>query len=181
MQALAYLPEKDVIDGFLWLKKNIQPNFEPMLNYLERIYIGKLRKGSKTARLEPRYPIPSWNLHNRVLNKLPRTNNAIESWHSRLKAEQKREMTLNKLVGLLRDEQANTDTTVLSLNLGNRKKRPKASIVKDENLYNLCSEYKKKDMEKFLNFVSLNMRLDLIPAKEIDSDYDSESESDAEE
>lgn len=119
-------------------------------------------------------------MHKRVLLKLPRTNNAIESWHSRLKSDQKREMTLNKLIGLLRDEQAKKDTTVLSLSLGNIKKRPKASVVKDENLFILCSEYKKTDIEKFLNFISLNMRLDLIRVQESESDYESDSESDDE-
>jgi len=92
----------------------------------------------------PRFPISSWNLHQRVLLKLPRTNNAIESWHSRLKADVKKEIKLNRLLNLLREEQSQTDTTVMSIELGIRKRRPKASIVKDENLFVLCSEYEKK-------------------------------------
>jgi hypothetical protein len=144
MQALAYLPEKDVIDGFDLIKKNMKPNFKPMIDYFEKNYIRKLKSNSKSAREVPRFSISSWNLHQRVLLKLPRTNNAIESWHSRLKADVKKEITLNRLINLLREEQSKTDTTVMSIELGIRKRRPKASIVKDENLFVLCSEYEKK-------------------------------------
>lgn len=178
MQALAYLPETDVIDGLNLLKIDMKSNFKPMLEYFEKNYIGKLKINSRSARDVPRYPISSWNLHYRVLNKLPRTNNAIESWHSRLKAEVKKEMTLNKLINLMRDEQSKTDTNIMSIELGNRKERPKASIVKDENLFVLCSEYQKKNIEKFLNMISLNLRLDLITAKEISNDSEESDESD---
>lgn len=173
MQSLAFLPENDVIDVFLFLKRTTTSSFEPMLNYLEKVYIGKLKAGSKVNRVVARYPIPSWNLYNRVMKKLPRTNNAIESWHSRLKANQKNNITLNKLIDLLRTEQAKTDTAVLSIELGNRKNRPKLSIIKDENLYVLCSEYKKENLEKFLNNVSLNLRLDMVTFE--NSDLDSSS------
>jgi len=57
-------------------------------------------------------------------------------------------MTLNKLIDLLRKEQSKTDTAVIAIKLGNRKTKPKLSIVKDENLKTLCMEYK-KDMADF--------------------------------
>ena len=54
-------------------------------------------------------------------------------------------------------------------------------MVKDENLKTLCTEYNKKDMADFLNYVSLNMRLDLVTAREDDSeDVDSQSDIDYE-
>ena len=120
MQALAYLPERDVVEGLNYIKKTMSENFKPMIEQLERNYIGKLKKGSKSSREIPRFPISSWNLFDRVFLKLPRTNNAIESWHSRLKSDVKKEMTLNKVIGLLRDEQSKTDTSIMSIELGNR-------------------------------------------------------------
>ena len=52
-------------------------------------------------------------------------------------------------------------------------------MVKDENLKTLCTEYNKKDMADFLNYVSLNMRLDLVTAREDDSeDVDIQSDMD---
>lgn len=55
-------------------------------------------------------------------------------------------MTLNKVIRLLRDEQSKTDTTVMSIDLRNRKRHPKASIVKYENLFVLFSEYQTKNL-----------------------------------
>lgn len=40
LQSLAYLPEEDVIVGFLCLKKLTDPNFEQTLDYVEKNYIG---------------------------------------------------------------------------------------------------------------------------------------------
>ena len=88
-------------------------------------------------------------------------------------------MTLIKVIGLLRDEQSKTDTSIMSIELGNRKRRPKSSVVKDENLFVLCSEYQTNNLIKFLNMVSLNLRLDLVTAKKVFSD-DSYSSSDEE-
>ena len=84
LQGLAYLPPVDVVDGFNLLKKNCINNFEPMLDYVERIYIGKLRTNSQSIREEARYPIASWNLYQRVLDDLPKTNNTAETWHGRI-------------------------------------------------------------------------------------------------
>ena len=109
---------------------------------------------------------------------MPRTNNAIESWHSRLKADVKKEMTLNKLVNLLKEEQSKTDTTVMSLDLGNKKTRPVKSVVKDKNLYELCSKFDKKKISSFLTRVSVCLRLDLVVGKEVDSSESDSSSSD---
>ena len=35
----------------------------------------------RDRRLRARFPITVWNQHDRVLQIIPRTNNAIESWH----------------------------------------------------------------------------------------------------
>lgn len=43
MQAIAYLPEEDVISGFNYLVKQSKPDFEPMLVYFKKNYIGNLK------------------------------------------------------------------------------------------------------------------------------------------
>ena len=50
MQALAYLPERDVVEGLNYIKNTMNANFSPMITYLERNYIGNLKKGSKFMR-----------------------------------------------------------------------------------------------------------------------------------
>jgi hypothetical protein len=48
------------------------------------------------------------------------------------KSDVKKEMTLNKLINPMREEQSKTDTTIMSIELGYCKRKPKASIVIDE-------------------------------------------------
>ncbi|CAF0877868.1 unnamed protein product, partial [Brachionus calyciflorus] len=84
VQALAFLPVKDVIEGFKLIQKQCPESFEPILIYFEQVYIGKLKPNSKSHRVVPRYPIELWSVFERVKQKLPRTNNNVESWHSRV-------------------------------------------------------------------------------------------------
>jgi hypothetical protein len=49
------------------------------MDYFEDNYIGRTRRGRRS---QPRSPISLWNQHERVVNDLPRTNNATEGWHN---------------------------------------------------------------------------------------------------
>uniref|UniRef100_A0A915JD42 Uncharacterized protein n=1 Tax=Romanomermis culicivorax TaxID=13658 RepID=A0A915JD42_ROMCU len=46
-----------------------------MLDYFEDNYIGRLRQN---GRHDPTFPLPLWNCHQMVIDRLPRTNNNIE-------------------------------------------------------------------------------------------------------
>ena len=162
MQSLAYLPEEDVIEGFLKVKQNINENFVEILEYFERVYVGNLKPLSRTARCNARFPISTWNLYKRVINKMPKTNNSVESWHSQISQNCKKHLTVNQLTELLRKEQSNMENNLTKLDMGEVKKRANASVKKDNNLYNLCINYKRENMFKFLENVSLNLKLDNI-------------------
>ena len=56
-----------------------------------------------------RFQIASWNVYNRVLEKRPRTNNNVKSWHEKLNSKATKNLTVNKLVELLREEQAKVE------------------------------------------------------------------------
>ena len=45
------------------------------------IYIGRQRRGR--GRDIPMFPIEAWNMYERTLDELPRTNNHMEGWHKR--------------------------------------------------------------------------------------------------
>ena len=48
--------------------------------YFEDNYIGKqLPNGSRRT---PPFPIRVWNMHQRVIDRMPRTNNSVEGWHN---------------------------------------------------------------------------------------------------
>lgn len=67
--ALAFVPPNDVPLYFEQLSELLEvtyPELQPLLDWLEIYYIGSLRR--EGVRRTPSFPIPTWNLYNRVLN-----------------------------------------------------------------------------------------------------------------
>lgn len=81
LSSLAFLPIDHVIDGFEELshEDNIP---EEVLNYFEKYYIGEITgRRSKNQRKLQLFPLETWNIHNRTLRNMPRTNNNLEAYH----------------------------------------------------------------------------------------------------
>ena len=78
--ALSFVPVQDVILASDELCNHCGIDEQPVLDYFETNYIGELRRG---RRLLPLFLHELWNMHNRILNELPRTNNNLEGWHTR--------------------------------------------------------------------------------------------------
>ena len=76
--ALSFVPVNDVIDAFNALAGNADANLQPILDHIEDNYIDHMRRGHFRP---ARFPMSMWNMHDRVLDNLPRTNNSVEGWH----------------------------------------------------------------------------------------------------
>ncbi|CAF1541239.1 unnamed protein product [Adineta ricciae] len=79
--ALAFLDPTNVIDGFELLCSKLDNVYQPILDYIEDNYIGRIR--GRTRR-QPSYPVAFWNMSARVKLDLHRTNNHVEGWHRKL-------------------------------------------------------------------------------------------------
>src|SRR6218665_1586575 len=84
MMALAFVPEADVIEVYEKLTSsdpfiNDAANVDVLIDYFDDNYMGRVRRGDRG---QPRFPIRLWNQYERVVNDLPRTNNATEGWHN---------------------------------------------------------------------------------------------------
>ena len=155
-QSLAFLPEEDVLKGFLELNEFSCLSFKPILKYIENSYIGLCNKITK-KRATPRYPISTWNLHNRIVNNLPRTNNCVESWHSQISADAKSHLTLNKIISLFKNEQGNVEALLVHAAMDHVHKRKKSSTKKDELIANIIKNYDSVNVLDFLKNMSLLM------------------------
>ena len=71
---LPFVPIPDVRRAFDILKRKVDPGLAPVLELLENYYVLGRRRGR--GRQPPRFPPESWNVHQRVLDGLPRTNKA---------------------------------------------------------------------------------------------------------
>ena len=78
--ALAFVPGNDVDRVFALLSNNLDPALDVILDYVKENYIGVIRRGRFRR---PRFPYTMWGVYDRVVNDLPRTNNAVEGWHNR--------------------------------------------------------------------------------------------------
>ena len=98
LKFLPFVPPKDVIKSFKKIKEFGEncKKFDPMFEYFEKFYIGKLAKGSQTVRHVPSYPIQKWNVVARVLNDKDKVNNSLESWHKVFAFDAQTHPTFNK-------------------------------------------------------------------------------------
>ena len=68
----------------MWRCDNSPPEQQPVLDWLEDNYIGRpTRRGHRP----PVFPYEMWNVHDRVVQHLDRTNNHAEAAHRRIQAE----------------------------------------------------------------------------------------------
>ena len=155
LQALAFLPESDVIEGFLFIKIKASIKLEPILLYLETYYIGKLVKFSRSVRDKPNFPIPTWNLYQRVLDEKPRATNSVEAWHAVVTPDIKRNMPIEEVINLFRKEQGMTETWLTQLSTGVEHKKKKSSIQFNNRLKNIVLSYDKSDIMDYLKKIAL--------------------------
>ena len=47
--------------------------------YFQKTYVGQMVNGREIPGI---FPYQLWNMHERVKNNLPRTNNSLEGWHN---------------------------------------------------------------------------------------------------
>jgi hypothetical protein len=128
-----------------------------MLAYFERTYLGVVNP-STNQRKSPRYPVSMWNVFERVKDGLPRTNNAAESWHSRIQQELKKHTSFVRVVEFFKLQQSKSENEWLLLSRGDSlTKFNKSQIKKDENIFKLVSNYNKKNWKDHLNGIALNM------------------------
>ena len=85
--SLAFVPILAVPQAFYDLEAVIRLNYnnhngvDVVLDYVEDTYIGRQCRGRPHD--VPMSPIQIWNMYDRTLAQLPRTNSNVEGWHKR--------------------------------------------------------------------------------------------------
>ncbi|XP_068246463.1 uncharacterized protein [Palaemon carinicauda] len=83
--ALAFLPTEDVGEAYEELIDDDEIPSE-LITYFDVTFMGVVRgRGARRRRDSPIFPIDVWNVNERILQDLPRTNNAAEGFHSAIK------------------------------------------------------------------------------------------------
>ncbi|CAF0977031.1 unnamed protein product [Brachionus calyciflorus] len=148
VQTLAFFPLDDVIEAFNLIKLNAPKNASSFIFYVEKNYVGSLSK-------KARFPVELWNLNERVKLDLPRTNNNIESWHSRINKNVNRNLTIKKVIVLFKNEQNSMETDLVMLFSGRKLKAVKSQVERrEEELKNLLHDLQLSNLDMFLNGIA---------------------------
>ena len=160
--ALAFLPVDEVVHNFETLIEDQEYGvLDSLILYFEDCFIGRLR-GNR--RLDSRFPLALWNQYERVLNKLPRSNNAVEGWHNSFNnAVDIAHPTVPNLAHKLQMEQHSMLIYRRQMILGQpapRKKKKYQNI--DEALYTMVSDYRNRDPMQYLADIARVININVV-------------------
>ena len=114
---------------------------DPVLDLLEDYYVLGRRRGR--GRQPPRYPVPTWNVHHRTLEGIPRTNNSVEGWNHRFNTlVGKAHVNVFQFVEELQEEEKYANAQRILLDEGQRtQEKKKEYMTNDERLRNVCMNF----------------------------------------
>ena len=123
---------------------------EPVVNYFEDNFIGRPdRRGNHRY---PVFPLTLWNVNQRVLESLPRTNNSVEGWHCGFQSSlQCSHPTLWKLLDQLIRENELHRLTVVQLLAGQTHKPKRVYRISNERTVNVVADYSNRTFVEFLD------------------------------
>jgi len=98
LKVLPFVPSRDIIKVFEKIKSLAPQSSTTLLEYFEKNYIGLSLEDEPRIRKVPLFPIKTWNLQNRILNDLRRSNNSLEAWHQALSNDINSHPGINKLI-----------------------------------------------------------------------------------
>lgn len=173
IDALAFLPRKDVKAGMAYLQSIVPVEAQDLLQYFDYTYVNgpvtarnTTRHGAlRLRRRKPLFPPKVWNINSATLKGKDKTNNSTEGWNNRFShLVGNNHPDIWTLIVKMRQEIAADQTKLEQLMTGKVAKKTKLS--KYENLNNrlktLCEQYKNSTSSTkiavLLNGISSNIR-----------------------
>ena len=159
LPALAFVPVDMIIVAFEVLCDSdiIPSEAVEVVNYFEDMWIG--RPARRNVRRPPYFPHKMWNMHQEILDTLPKTNNAVEGWHRSFETQVAAcHPNIWKFIECIKREQAYNEVQIEQLlsgaNSGISKKRYRDTA---ERLRNIAKSFNADRILEYLGFVSNNL------------------------
>jgi len=139
------MPIQDLDAAFQELSDNSPPGQQPVLDWSEDNYIGR---PTRRGRRPPVFHHEMWNVHDRVVQHLHRTNNNAEAAHRRIQAElQMDHPTLWQFIDGLKKVQKSRDLGLFHEQLVAGHARPRKL-----RRYRLCDERIQRIAQTYANY-----------------------------
>ena len=102
-----------------------------------------------------------WNVYDRVISNLPRSNNSVEGWHNAFATRVAiAHPTIKKLAEKIRSEQSKFEVDIAQLLQGQQPKPKKARYRKlDERIARLVADYNPTQISEYLKNIAVNVSL----------------------
>ena len=173
LDALAFLPLEDVVQGFRYLEGIAPDNSEGLVDYFGVNYaVGTVRHrdmengnfGINFRRIPPKFPPPLWNVRDATVNNDPRTNNICESWNYRFSSlVGQKHPPIWRAIKFLKREEACASAKIQQYFVGvlPQKRTKQVYVNQQQRLRNLCIEYERTNinMQEFLRGVGHTIHL----------------------
>ena len=164
--SLAFVRPDRVVEVFLELEQSIEDEVmdlvEPVFQYFERNYIGR-RVGRRQVRRMPEMEIEVWNVRNRTVEGIPRTQNQVEGWHRGIQSmfDGYRPTIWSFLAGLQR-EQVLQHGELVQLRAGGQGRRiSKKYAAVNNRLKNVIERSGMEEDVDFLRTIAYNIEVDV--------------------
>ncbi|CAF2249018.1 unnamed protein product [Rotaria magnacalcarata] len=158
--ALAFVPVLDVIKAYESIVDDFEDDADEFLDYFEKTWIEE-RKKRGTGRKKQRFPVELWNVHDRVSQNLPHSNNSIEGCHNAFAQHVSiTHPTINKSTAKIRTEQSKFEIDIAQIRLGHEPKSKKATYRKlDDRITRLVGDYGAVDLGEYLKNLAANVSI----------------------
>ncbi|CAM4983192.1 unnamed protein product [Rotaria socialis] len=152
--ALAFVPLDQIIIGFDLICDLFDDDADDLLEYFEKTRIG-------TGRKKPQFDHKLWNIHDRVVATVPRSNNSVEGWHNAFASRVAiSHPTIVKLGEKIRREQSKFEVGMAKILQGHNIKTKKACYRKlDERITRLANSFDPTQLDQFLKNMAANITL----------------------
>lgn len=154
VDALAFLPTKDVAVGMELLWGHAPFELADLLLYFDTTYVSGL------VGKQPLFPPSVWNVHEATLNNTHRTNNVCESWNNKFShlVGHHNPSIWTVLEALQKDEA--TQRRVLLINHPDEVRKKRSNVEHQERLRGLCVDFNsgRKNVYDFLRAVGNTIR-----------------------
>jgi hypothetical protein len=159
-----------VVRAFNIVKQDACSEYQPIIQYLEKYYIGELVSSKRELRKVPHFPIPTWNVHDRTLERRARTQNNQEAWHGIFAKNIKRCPDFRSLVEYTKKEQKVTEIAITQYYAGQTWNRSRKVRQRDEAIVNHTLDFDENNIGEFLDIMAVVISQDRETITEIDSD-----------
>lgn len=153
LQHLAFLPVDDVPTAFHLLLDEIPSNLglDDFLSYFMITWIQGVTPGRSA-----RFPPSTWNVHDRTISRLNRTNNYLEAWNKQFAAlVGHAHPTIWNFMSSMFMEQSSTDEKMLLQRNGDEPpRRKKRHVVRDTRLYHRVLAYDSESLDDVALLIS---------------------------